>query len=252
MKYYFLVSYFPEIHRDEKKLRLRLSDLLAERSHFSEGDWAQIELLLLAGDVLQIEKLLAGKDIEVEYTLFGREFWREQIKSPKEVPGYFAEVFDLFASEGLTSKNIERLYETYYDYVIDQTSSSFLRIYFSFEKDLRNILAAIRARRKGVSPSDYIVGGGDLIDALSRSSAEDFGLMNEYPWIERLLAAKDPVSLEESNQQIIWETLDEMTQHMDFEFDVILAYLLKLHLLERNLVLSEERGMDVVRQLEGL
>jgi len=252
MKYYFLVSYLPEIHREDKKLRLRLFDLLAEQSQFSEDDWSQIELILLERDVLQIERLLAGKQVEVDFTLFGPGLSREQIKSSKEVPAFFADFFDFFASEKISPRYIERLHDAYYDYVINHASSSLLRTYFRFKKDLRNILAAIRARRRRLSPSDFVVGEGDVVDAIRRSSAEDFGLLNEYPWIERLIAFGDPVSMEETLEQIRWETLDEITEHMDFQFDVVLAYLLKLLILERKLALSEERGMNIVRQLEEL
>jgi len=252
MKYYFLVSFLPEIHRDDKKLKLRLSDLLSEKYLFTDRDWSEIELVLLRGDLLQIERLLSGKDVEVEYTLYGRDFWKEQLKSPKEVPEFFAEAFDAFVSEGLSPANLERLYQAYYSYALERTSSPFLRAYLSFEKDVRNIVAAIRARRKGLPPSDNIVGEGDLVDNLSRSTAEDFGLSADYPWIEKLITAREPVETEEAIEQIVWDTLDEMTEHIDFDFDVVLAYLVRLHMLERNLALSGERGQDVVRQLEGL
>jgi len=253
MKYYFLVSYVPEIHPDDKKLRLRLSDLLAEKYQFAEEDWAQIELVLLGGDVLQIDRLLSGKDVEIGYTLFGQEFWKEQIRSPKEVPEYFADVFNVLVSGGPSPKNLDLLYEAYYAYAMEQAFSTFLSAYFQFHKDLRNIMAAIRARRKGLALSDYLVGEGDLIEALSRSNAEDFGLSADFPWIERLTAVKEPVETEETIQQIVWETLDEMTEQMDFGFEVILAYLLKLQLVEKNLALSEEQGMAMVReQLEAL
>jgi hypothetical protein len=252
MKYYFLVSYLPEIQRDDKKLKLRLADLLAEKHLFAESDWAQIELLLLAGDVLQIEILLSGKEGEVEYSLFGRDFWREQVKSPKEVPEFFEAAFEGVASEGLSPRTVEQFYGAYYAYALERTSSRLLRAYLTFEKDLRNIMAAIRARRKGLPPAEHLVGEGDLVDFLSRSTAEDFGVAGDYPWIERLTSTQAPVEIEEALQQIVWDTLDEMTEHMDFEFDAVLAYLLKLHLLERNLALSVEKGMDVVRHLEEL
>jgi len=252
MKYYFLISYLPEIHRDDKKLRLRVSDLLSDRFHFAEEDWAQIELVLLGGDLLQIEGLLSGKEMAVDYQLFGREFWQEQIKSPKEVPEYLGGGLDLLIVDGLSPANLNLLYESYYAYAVERASGTFLPAYLRFEKDLRNIVAAIRARRKGLAPADHLVGEGEIVDALGRSTAEDFGLGSEYPFIERLIAAKEPVETQETIEQIIWETLDEMTEHTDFDFDVILAYLLKLRLLERNLALSEEQGMEVVRQLEEL
>lgn len=252
MKYYFLVSYLPDIQRDDKKLKIRLSELLSEKYLFTEKDLAEIDLLLLQGDLLQIEQILSGKDREVEYSLYGKEFWKEQLKSHKEVPEFLQETLDGLSSEGLTAQGLDRLYNAYYIYAVEATSSPLLKAFLGFQKDLRNVLAAIRARRKGLSPSEYLVGEGDVVDVLTRSSAEDFGLGQQYPWMDRLLSAKEPPQIDEAVQAIVWETLDEMTQHLDFEFDVVLAYLLKLQILERNIAMSEDRGMEVVRQMEEL
>jgi vacuolar-type H+-ATPase subunit C/Vma6 len=127
-----------------------------------------------------------------------------------------------------------------------------LRAYLAFEKDLRNIITAIRARKKGLPPFDHVLGEGDLVDFLSRSTAEDFGLLAEYPWIEELMASWEPLQTEDTIQKILWGTIDEMAAPMHFEFDVVLAYLLKLHILEQNLALSDEGGKEIIRQLEEL
>jgi Protein of unknown function (DUF2764)/ATP synthase (C/AC39) subunit len=252
MKYYFLVSYLPEIHRDDKKLKYRLADLVSEKSHIAPNDWEDVELVLLKGDVLQIERLLSGKETEVEFTVHGREFWKDQVKSPKEVPEWLSEFFESVASEGFSPRNLDRLYQAYFDFAVRKASNLSLRAYLTFERDLRNILTAVRARRKGLPPSEHLVGEGDLEDVLGRSSAEDFGLSEDYPWIHRILEAKSPQDIEETVQRIVWETIEEMTETNQFEFDVVLAYLLKLQLLERALGLSEEQGLDIVRRLEEL
>jgi len=252
MKYYFLVSYLPELHPDDRKLRVRIADLLDEMDHFSEEDRRQVELVLLAGDVLQIERLLSGKDVEITPQLFGRGFWKEQIQSPKEVPEDFAEVLEMLRLEGPSPKNLDLLYEAYYAYAIERASGDFLPAYLRFERDLRNVMAAVRARRKGFATSEHLVGEGDVVEALERSTAEDFGLGAEHPWIERLIAAKDPQEMQGIMERIIWEKLEEMTESRDFDFDVILAYLLKLQILEKGLALSEDQGMEIVKQLEEL
>jgi len=253
MKYYFLISYLPEIQRDDKKLKYGLTDLLGEKFHIAPKEWEEVELILLKGDILLIEKLLSGKEEEeAEFTVYSREFWKDQIKSPKEVPEWLTEFFESLPSQGFSQQNVDHLYRAYFDYAIQKASTPFLRAYLTFERDLRNILAAVRARRQGTSPSDYLVGEGDVVDLLGRSSAEDFGLSKDYPWIDRILEAKSPQDMEETVQQIVWETIDEMTEHNQFEFDVVLAYLLKLQILERELGLSEEGGLEIVRKLEEL
>jgi len=253
MKYYFLVTYLPEIHRDDRKLKLRFADLLAEREHIAPADWREIELLLLAGDRFLLERLLAGKDAEIEHAYYGKEFWKEQIKSPKEVPAFLEEYLKSVTSGGpFGPAEVNTLYGLFYDQIEQRASTALLRDYFRFEKNLRNILAAIRARKLGQPPADHLVGSGELVEQLGRSSADDFSLGQENPWIERLLDVRDPLQLEEAVEQILWEYVEKRIQRKNFEFEVVLAYLLKLQFLEKRLALSEERGMEIVRELEGL
>jgi hypothetical protein len=253
MMYYFLVTYLPEIQRDDRKLKLRFGDILDERDHFSPSDWQEIELLLLTGDIFLLERLLGGKDPEIEHTCYGKEFWKEQIKAPKEAPAFLEEFLkSVTADEGFGPAEVNELYGLFYDHVQQKAATPLLRDYFRFEKNLRNILAAIRARKQELSPADHLLGGGELVEQLESSSADDFGLGQEIPWIERLLEVKEPLQLEEAVEQILWDYLEERVQQKHFEFDVVLAYLLKLQLLEKRLALSEEQGMEIVRELEGL
>jgi hypothetical protein len=250
MKYYFLVAYLPEIHPDDRKLKYRLADLFGEKFQIAPEDWLDIELLLLAGDILQIERLLSGKDTAVEFTLYGRDFWKDQIKSPKEAPEWLSEFFEDLAARGFSARNMDRLYCAYFDFAIQKATNPFLRAYLLFERDLRNILSAVRARRKRLPPAEYLVGESDLVDLLGRSSADDFGVRKDYDWIEQILDAESPQEIEQTVQRIRWETVDAMIEPNQFEFDVILAYLVKLQILERNLALSKEQGLDIVKRLE--
>ena len=252
MKYYFLVTYLPEIHRDDKKIKLRFGDLLNEKDNIDPADWQQIELLLLSRDIFLLERLLSGKDAEVEHTLYAKEYWKDQVKAPKEAPPYLEEFLLAVKEKGFGPRAADSLYEIYYEHVLEKTTSSLLNDYLLFEKNLRNILAAIRARKQGLPPADHVLGGGELVEQLGRSSADDFGLGQDMPWIDRLLEAKDPLQLEETVEEILWEYIEERIRQNHFEFDVVLAYLLRLQLLEKRLALSEERGMEIVRQLEEL
>jgi hypothetical protein len=252
MKYYFLVSYLPEINRDDKKLKYGSADLLGEKFHLDQPDWEDVELILLKGDLLQLERLLAGKEIDIEFTVYGREFWQDQIKSPQEVPEWLIDSFENLTSGGFSPQNLERLYQAYYDFAVRKANSPFLGAYLIFERDLRNMLSAVRARREGLPPSEHLVGEGDLVELLGRSSGEDFGVSRDYPFIDRISGAKSPQDVEETVQQIMWETVDAMIEPKDFEFDVVLAYLVKLQILERNLALSQEQGLDILKRLEEI
>ena len=252
MKYYFLASYLPEILRDDIKIRVSLGDLLEERFHIPEPDWKEIELVLLGRDVLVLEKLLSGKTVSISHSLFSVEFWQDQIKSPKEGPEF---VLDFLRSTDLRSvgfKEIDRLYAGYFLHALGTTANEFARDYFIFQQNLRNVVAALRARQKGLDPSEYLIGEGEVVNILSSSTAEDFGLSLEFPWIESLIKAETPHERQAMVEQIQWDYLDEHAGPDPFDFRVILAYLLKLEILERQLALSEDKGMEIVRRLGGL
>ena len=253
MKYYFLASYLPEIHRDDTKIKISFSDLLEERFHIPKEDWKEIELLLLGRDILILDGLLKGKDMEVKDSFFGPEFWREQIRSPgEECPAFILEFLRDLDTQAFGIRESDRLRGAYFNHVISRTTNDFLRSYFTFQRDLYNILAARRARKKGVDPSEYLVGEGDLVERLKTSQAEDFGLEDVYPWLDSIKKADTPHQQQEAIDQILWDYLDENTGPDIFHFNVILAYLLKLEILHKRLALSEEEGMEKVRHLGSM
>ncbi len=252
MKYYFLASYVPDVQRDDLKVRFSLGELLGEKFHIPEPDWKEIELVLMGRDMLILEKLLSGKSVFIEHSLFPLEFWQDQIKSPKEGPEF---VLDFLRSTDLQSagyKEIDRLYAAYFEYVLGATANEFVRDYFTFQQNLRNLVAALRARQKGLDPSEYLIGEGETVQILSSSTAEDFGLSLEFPWVESLIKAQTPHERQAMVEDIQWDYLEEHAGPDPFDFRVILAYLLKLEILERQLALSEDKGMEKVRRLGGL
>jgi len=261
MKYYFLAGYLPELQRDDRKIKVRLTELL---EYIEAKDLEEINLILLGQDVFMVEKLLSGKTVAMQHALFNAEFWSEQIKSPQEGPdfilNFLRESHD--SSAGFGPKSADRLYGAYYDYVLSETRNGLIRGYFGFERDLRNILTAVRARKKGLDPGEHLVAdgaaadeglisAGTLTERLCSSNAEDFGLSADYPWVESLIAEAYPPKRQELIEQILWNYLDENTGDDPFHFNSILSYLLKVQMLEKRLALSEEQGAAKVRKLEG-
>jgi len=252
MRYYFLAGYLPELHIDDRKIKFGITELKGEQ-YIPPRDWREIELILMGNDVFMIEKLLSGKSFAVKNSVYEAEFWREQIKDPQEGPEFILNFLREFkAGEGnFGPREADRLYGAYYDYVSTKSSSKFLRQYFEFDRNLRNVMAAIRARQKGLSPSDVLSGNNELVETLSRSSAEDFGLTEDYPWVESLMTAEHPLRRQEVIGQILWNLMDEIAGDDPFHFNSILSYALRLQMLEKRLALSEEEGMAKVRRLEG-
>ncbi len=251
MKYYFLATYLPEVQREDRKLRYSLGDLLEDRGQMAPQDRREIDLVLLGRDVLLLEQLLAGREPSLAHTLHPAEFWREQIRSPQEGPQFLLDFLGSLNSGQFGPREVDRLWDAYFEHVLAVSGNAFLKGYIRFERDLRNILAAARARKLGLPVAEQLVGTGDMVDLLTRSNAEDFGLGRELPWLEKMLSAAEPAEMQDLLEQVLWSYLSDNTGQDPFAFSAILAYLLKLELLERRLGLSNEAGMDLVRNLEG-
>ncbi len=250
MKYYFLASYLPELRRDDAKLRLGLADFLDEYFHIPLPDQAELNLVLLKGDLLVLERLLAGRAAPRVPSLHDPEFWRQEIKSPQDGPEFVQELLGRTAEQLPGPVLVDRLWEGYYLYALAQSQNPFLRAYLQFEWDLRNLLAAVRARRLGKPPAEAVVGEGEVAEALSRSGAEDFGLGRQWPWLEKLLAIQDPQALRDAVEGVLWDYLEENRGEDPFDFRAILVYLLELLLLESRLGLSQEEGAALLQKLE--
>lgn len=250
MKYYFLATYLPELAREDKRVRLRMDDLLADRGLLADDDWREVELVCLARDVLMVERLLAGRPVAVPQAVYDLDFWREQVKSPSEGPDFIQTFLRAHAGGEFGPRQVDQLWAAYYEYVEATSRNPLLKTWAAFESDLRNLVAAMRARRQGLTVGDHLVGDSDLVAVLARANSDDFGLGREYPWLERLLAAKEPQDLQGMIDQVLWDFLESNTGADPFAFESILAYLLKLMMVERRLALDEEAGMALVRQLE--
>lgn len=251
MKYHFLASYLPELNRDDRKIRVGLADLLGERFHIAPEDWQEIELILLGQDITVLERLLSGKPVQVEHALYDVGFWRDQIKSPQDGPEFLQEYLRSLEPGTFSPKDADRLHSAYLDYVLSRSGSPLLQTYFEFDRDLRNVFSAVRARRKGRDPQDHLIGEGDFVDALGRSGAEDFGLGTDHPWIEKLGTARTPIEIQDLYDQLLWTHLEQHEDADPFAFDRLLSYLLKLQILERRLAMNDVAGMDMVKRLEA-
>lgn len=250
MKYYFLVGYLPDLQREDRKLKIGLSELIGGDYEIHPEDMADIRLILLGRDVFMVEKLLEGRAVSLPDAVYGLDFWQDQVRSPQEGPGFLLVFLKERKPGKPTPQEVNRLYGAYYEHAVSQANTPFLKRYFQFEKDLRNILAALRSRRKNGDMMDQLVGEDALTMSLAGSSLEDFGLSEDYPWIGELIATDYPPRRQDLMEKIVWDFLDEQTGNDPFHFNAILSYVIKLSILEKKLSLRQDKGMDIVRRLE--
>ncbi len=152
----------------------------------------------------------------------------------------------LFA--GMEPKNMNSLFYA----AARKVSNSFISGFFSFDLEIRNIVAAYTARQYGRPLAASLVGDGELVQALHTSKAEDFDLKNvsEYAaTLHRIMQVKEPLEREQQLDRLRWEKANELATFHYFDIDVILAFLLKATLVARWDKLDKETGSRLFKAL---
>ena len=98
-----------------------------------------------------------------------------------------------------------------------------------------------------------MVGGGDVAEQLQRSSAADFGLRGELPYIDAVIAAvNDEANLVEKEHKIDlvrWNEATELATFDYFDINAILSYLARINIVARWTQLDAARGREMFAKL---
>ena len=155
--------------------------------------------------------------------------------------------------EIILDESFERaIFDAYYR-DLAESKFSFLKAWGAFDRNLRNIAAAIAAREAGRVVADVVVGDGDIVEQLKRSSAADFGLRGELPYVDSVITAvsdeKNIVEKERKIDAIRWAEAESITVFDFFNINFILSYLVKVNIVARWTMLSPEVGREMLNRL---
>ena len=97
------------------------------------------------------------------------------------------------------------------------------------------------------------MGGDETSQQLKRSSAADFGLRGDVPYLEAVIAAvNDETNLVEKERKIDvirWNQAEELSTFDYFNINALLAYLVKVNIVARWTRLDETQGREMLRRL---
>ena len=128
----------------------------------------------------------------------------------------------------------------------------FVREFFRFDLNLRNAKVRYLNRALGRPDNqDLITGEGteedqDLdIDGYRFSGGE----FEELQKVEDALASTSLLGREKALDDISWEKITQLETFHYFDLTAVLAYIAKLHIVNRWLALDQEKGRKLLRQL---
>ncbi|MFI3264191.1 MAG: DUF2764 family protein [Rikenellaceae bacterium] len=260
-QYYCLVAGLKELTLDSENKGFEPKAIIKEiLSEVSAKDAKAIKLLYTYYDCENLSSARAGRQRHNPLGNLSREEIEEELQEPSLTPSSIAKVIKAFASNDSeeaedidTSVSFERaLFEAYYAECA-ASGSQFVRVWSQTDRNLRNIAAAIAARLSGISIEDVVVGDGDVADSLRRSSAADFGLRGELPYIDAVISAiGDEVNIVEKEHKIdniSWSEIEEVATFDYFNVSAIMAYLVKLNIVARWSELNPAKGREMLNKL---
>ena len=224
------------------------------------SDASEVRLLYGYYDCENILALRAGRAAHNPLGNLSREELEQELKAPSRLPQGIARVVKAYADpEGEEAEEVDTLrrFETtlfaaYYD-ACRRSRSRFLRAWSEFDRTLRNVMAALAARAASRPVEEVVVGGGDVAEQLQRSSAADFGLRGELPFIDSVIAAmNDEANLMEKERKIDlvrWEEASELATFDYFNINAILSYLVRINIVARWARLDAARGREMFNRL---
>lgn len=256
--YYCLVAGLPEIAFDGSKVAFTVERFREELyPMLSAADRRCVDLLFLSLDNANILNILrngeeAGIDTAGCYT---KEELLDIISSAKEgdtpkkgVPSYIYRFFDYYtANEG--NENIiwnDVMSAYYYDYAT-KCSNRFVAGWFTFNRNVNNILVAFTARKYRMNIADVVVGDDEVVESLRNSNARDFDLSGTLEYFEAVQRLSENTKLQEREHQLDelrWRWLDDNSVFCYFSVERLFVFLQKLVIVERWAALDPEKGME--------
>ena len=147
---------------------------------------------------------------------------------------------------GLKSENLT----SHFYRIIRKSSNHVLKTYFTFDLMLRNIQAAYLSRKQSLDPDKYLIGECEIVEALKKNKAPDFGITSEVEFASRLLHIfdiKDLIEREKALDLLRWEEMDKICTFSYFSMDVILSFIFKSSIIKRWHSLDKKSGEQLFR-----
>lgn len=243
--YYYLISGLPEVKLSDSKAKYDINEITQNiLSNLSDKDIKLFNYFIYQNDnknlvnAIALSKgLFSPYSVHLEPSIFSKEEIQKYINL-SNLPNYMVKFLeDNKNTEWENIRHIENsLLSLYYEEMI-QTGNAFIREYALFMRNLKNILAALNGKALGFSGDEIskeLIGDYPLIYALTKSSAVDFGLGREIPYINSIIDTfnssdkADPYNLENVECSLVNGFLDRLTSIKSFTTDNLFAYYVNL------------------------
>lgn len=133
-----------------------------------------------------------------------------------------------------------------------KSKTKFIREYFAFDQEVRNIQAAYIARKNSLDPEDYLIGDNEITEQLKYSKSHDFGLSlysDIAPEVIKVLETDNILEREQQMDALKWRVSNDICTFNYFDINVILSFMLKASIVKRWHILDRKKGAQLFKEL---
>ncbi|WP_372639921.1 DUF2764 family protein [Ancylomarina sp.] len=250
--YYCLISGLPDIILEDTKtgkggLSLKFKTDLSEQLH--PNDYELAKLLYLHYDNKNLQNLLF-RPVKPFSILgnYSQAYLIEQINEPERREDYIFSLINSLKDESFSLDNVNVTQSWFYSHVL-KTKNSFLKRWFTFDKDMKNILTAVNCKKYKYNSEQHLISvknSNDVYNILVKNGPKEDLLTDELAFADEIIqiaeSDMDITAKEKALDLIKWKFLDESIVFSYFTIEKILVYILKLEMLERWREIDDETG----------
>lgn len=252
-EYYFLLAALPSLTLDQKDISFKeFKDLCV--LNLSEKHLGDLSRLLRPIDLYNIKALWQNKPLD-DRGNYGSKELEEKLVSGEDLPQYLVDFLDRYESKEERLRYFSSCYGSLFR---DEQPKlkGFLQRYYEFERQMRLVLTALRAKASGKDivqqlqfedPSDLLVA-----DILAQKDAPNYTPVPEFEEVATIFSnyRHDPWKLQHAILEYKLVQIEEMEQVQDFGIDRVLSYAARLLLVEEISRLDRIKGMEQLSKYE--
>jgi hypothetical protein len=254
MNYYYFVGSSLPVLKIETSPEITFDDLLSLiQTNFEEKDLEKVNKLRRFIDIKNLKKYWLKQPIDMRGNLKEKEI-EEQVLIHDFFSGFVFDFIEKYENIQDRIKYFSSLLAHFFQREIEE-NQDFLSQYFSFERNVRLILLALRSKKynRDISKELQFEDFKDPLVAniLSQKDMDRFDPPSGYEELANIYLEHemDPIKLSMELIKYKLRTISEMVFLKPFTVDYILGYMVRLMLVEDWQIANEQKARQIVDSL---
>ncbi len=254
--YYYLIASLHELNLTDKNVQF---DLISYRDFILESldtkDAELLKLLYYPYDIKNLCNLIKQEEADwYKAGNYSRSALETMLQEPSSFPDFLLQFHDETHMnwDKWSIKQLSNYATTLYNDWCLAKSNIFLKKWFDFDQNLHNLLVYLNSEKFNFSSEEEILGNNFEAEYLRETKIENASFdWWDFP-VKKVQSQFDNPNIalrEYLLDEIRWNYLSELEEDYSFGIEGLLAHAIRLQIINRNIVNTEEAGKESLHQL---